>query len=87
MGVAYRRRHQSYDHRIREAIGFTGNPHLYTTTPIPMSTRRTWASGRIEPVTPGVEGDDHPVPADRLQVRGEHGPGEIHGGGDHGAGR
>ena len=47
MNIACRGRRQSYDHRIRDAIGFTGNPRLYETISIPMSTRRTWASGQF----------------------------------------
>jgi len=58
MAGAYRRRaHRTYDHRIREAIGFTGNPHLFDNIPIPVSTRRTWASGRVEPVVSSAEAD------------------------------
>ena len=57
MARAYRRQHQTYDHRIREAIASTGNPHLYRNIPIPISTRRTWSSGRIEPVVTADEAD------------------------------
>ena len=57
MARAYRRQHQTYDHRIREAIASTGNPHLYSNIPIPISTRRTWSSGRIEPVVTSDEAD------------------------------
>ena len=57
MARAYRRQHQTYDHRIREAIASTGNPHLYRNIPIPISTRRTWSSGRIEPVVTSDEAD------------------------------
>ena len=49
------RQHQTYDHRIREAIAITGNPHLHDNIPIPISTRRTWASGRVEPVVSSAE--------------------------------
>ena len=57
MARAHRREHRTYDHRIREAIGFTGNPHLYRNIPIPISTRRTWASSRVEPVVTSDEAD------------------------------
>ena len=50
MQPAHRRAHQAYDHRIREAIAVTGNPHLHGNIPIPISTRRTWASGQIPSV-------------------------------------
>ena len=57
MARAYRRRHQTYDHRIWEAIAFTANSHLYRNIPIPISTRRTWASGRVGPVVISAETD------------------------------
>ncbi|MFC1611163.1 DDE-type integrase/transposase/recombinase [Myxococcota bacterium] len=57
MQRTHRRAHQTYDHRIREAIAFTGNPHLHGNAPIPISTRRTWASGRIGPVVSSTEAD------------------------------
>ena len=51
------RRRQSYDHRLRDAIAATGNPHLFPDVAIPRSTRRTWARGDIRPVvaSSGVE--------------------------------
>ncbi|MFC1611879.1 hypothetical protein ACFL6C_13030, partial [Myxococcota bacterium] len=57
MQRTHRRAHQTYDHRIREAIAFTGNPDLYRNIPIPISTRRTWASGRVGPVVSSAETD------------------------------
>lgn len=44
----YRRR-QTYDHRIRDAIAATGNPHLFDSVPIPLSTRRTWTQAKFQP--------------------------------------
>jgi transposase InsO family protein len=44
------RRRQTYDHRLRDAIAATGNPHLFLDVAIPPSTRRTWARGDVRPV-------------------------------------
>jgi putative transposase len=57
MERCHRRAHQTYDHRIREAIAFTGNPRLHGNLSIPISTRRTWASGRVEPVVSCAEAE------------------------------
>lgn len=38
--LGHARRH--YDHRIRQAIVATGNPHLFPSLKIPRSTARTW---------------------------------------------
>ena len=53
----HRRAHQTYDHRLKEAIAFTGNPRLFGDLRIPMSTRRTWAVGRVRPVVSSQETD------------------------------
>jgi len=57
MQRAHRRRHQTYDHRIRQAIAVTGNPHLHRNIPIPISTRRTWATGQVGAVVSCAEVD------------------------------
>lgn len=57
MHVGCRRQRQNYDHRIREAIGTTGNPHLHPNIQIPLSTRRTWAAGRVPTVVGSKEAD------------------------------
>ena len=49
------RRHQSYDHRLRDAIAVTGNPHLFRDVAIPRSTRRTWARGDVRPVVASAD--------------------------------
>lgn len=49
------RRHQSYDHRLRDAIALTGNPHLFSDVAIPRSTRRTWARGDVRPVVASAD--------------------------------
>jgi putative transposase len=57
MHQARPRRRQTYDHRIKQAIAFTGNPRLHGSIPIPMSTRHTWATGRVGAVVSCAEAD------------------------------
>jgi len=42
--------HQTYDHRLREAIAITGNRNLFPEVRIPRSTRSTWACCEAQPV-------------------------------------
>jgi hypothetical protein len=49
------RRRRTYDHRLRDAIAATGNPHLFRDVAIPRSTRRTWAGGDVRPVIAAVD--------------------------------
>ena len=47
----------SYDHRLKEAISVTGNPHLFADVDIKPSTRRTWARAEVRPVVTSNEVD------------------------------
>ena len=44
------RRHNAYDHRIKDGIAVTGNPNLFHELNIPRSTRLTWARGAVRDV-------------------------------------